>query len=297
MFLRSIQDFSCNVLFAVPPLMVFLAKDEIVDHFDISSLRLILSGAAPLSKEVEDFVRNRLKNPKLVIKQGYGMTELTVGVLVQKDIIKPGSVGDLNAGVYGKVVDEAGVALGPYKRGELCFKGSVLMMGYINDKAATSATIDKDGWLHTGDVGYYDDDLQFFIVDRIKELIKWKGFQVPPAGELLFNQVLEVLLSYNLISFSEIEALLLTNEKIKDCGVIGKPDDIAGELPLAFVVKDDPSLTESDVIEFVADRASYAKRLHGGVIFVDEVPKNPSGKILRRELRDFLKLHELKSKL
>lgn len=143
----------------------------------------MLCGAAPLSKEVEDQVKNRLKNPNLTVKQGYGMTELTVGVLSQKLIIKPGSVGDLNAGVYGKVVDEAGVALGPGKRGELCFKGSVLMMGYINDQAATSATIDKDGWLHTGDVGYYDNDFQWFIVDRIKELIKWKGFQVPPAGK------------------------------------------------------------------------------------------------------------------
>jgi 4-coumarate--CoA ligase len=186
-FLTCIEEYRCNVVFMVPPLMVFLAKNEIVDKYNLSSLRFILSGAAPLSKELENAVKDRLKNPRLVVKQGYGMTEFTVGVLCQKDIVKPGSVGDLNSGTYGKVIDEDGNTLGPHKKGELCFKGEVVMLGYINDEAATSGTIDKDGWLHTGDVGYYDEDLQFFIVDRIKELIKWKGFQVPPAGMSSFN--------------------------------------------------------------------------------------------------------------
>ena len=181
-FLRSIQDYRCNVAFLVPPLMVFLAKNEIVDQYDLSSLRFIFSGAAPLSKELEQSVMNRLKIPQLCLKQSYGMTELTFSVITHKDIVMPGSIGDINPGISFKVVNENGEALGPYEHGELCFKGSVVMMGYINDKAATSATIDVDGWLHTGDVGYYDEKFQIFIVDRIKELIKWKGFQVPPAG-------------------------------------------------------------------------------------------------------------------
>lgn len=181
-FLSSIQDYRCTVAFVVPPLMVFMSKNEIVDNYDLSSLRLLLCGAAPLSKETEQAVRDRLKNPHLLIKQGYGMTELTVGVTNQKSIIKPGSVGDVNPGVSAKVIDENGTALGPNQRGELCFKGSVVMLGYINNEEATNDMIDKEGWLHTGDVGYYDEDLQIFLVDRIKELIKWKGFQVPPAG-------------------------------------------------------------------------------------------------------------------
>lgn len=276
-YLSTIEKYRCNVSFIVPPLMVFLAKSELVDEYDLSSLRMIFCGAAPLSSELEAAVKNRLNNPKMIIKQGYGMTELTIAVLIPKDIMKPGSVGDLNEGVYGKVVDENNKALGPYQRGELCFKGSVLMLGYINNESATRGIIDEDGWLHTGDIGYYDDDLQFYIVDRIKELIKWKGFQVPPA---------------------EIEALLLTHEKIKDCGVIGKADDVAGELALAFVVRDDErELTEDEIKRFVASKSSKAKWLHGGVIFVDQIPKNPSGKILRRELRELLKKHELKSKL
>jgi len=240
---------------------------------------LITCGAAPLSKETELAVRSRLNNPNLVIKQGYGLTELTGaagGVLSSKGVTKPGSVGEVNTGVTAKVIDENGNTLGPNKQGELCFKGSLMMMGYINDESATRATIDEQGWLHTGDIGYFDEDLQFYIVDRIKELIKWKGFQVPPA---------------------EIEALLVTHPMIKEAGVVGKPDEVAGELPLAFVVRNNPNLRAEDVILYVRDRASPAKRLYGGVVFVDEIPKNPSGKILRRKLRELMKEHELKSKL
>lgn len=181
-FLKTIQDYRCTVAFLVPPLLVFLAKNENVDKYDLSSLRYIMSGAAPLSRTMEQSVMDRLRNPHLVLKQSYGMTELSFCIAVQKELVKPGSIGDINPGVLSKVVDENGKTLGPFEPGELCFKGSSVMMGYINDKAATSATIDEDGWLHSGDVGYYDQDLQYFIVDRIKELIKWKAYQVPPAG-------------------------------------------------------------------------------------------------------------------
>ncbi len=305
-FLGCIERYRCSVAFLVPPLMVFLAKNELVDKYDLNSLRFIMSGAAPLSKELEESVRDRLQIPNLVIKQGYGMTELTLCVLSQKEIIKSGSVGDINSGAYVKVSDDFGNALGPNQIGELCFKGSTVMMGYIGDEMATKAMIDSDGWLHTGDVGYYDDELQFFIVDRIKELIKFKGFQVPPAGMFKqftsylcsdYCQKLISLLQSILFSILEIEALLLTHPKIKDCGVIGKPDDFAGELPLAFIVKSYPDLTEDEIVKYISGKASPAKRLHGGVVFCDEIPKNPSGKILRRQLREILKQREMKSKL
>lgn len=200
-FLGCIEKYRCSVAFLVPPLLVFLAKNELVDKYDLSSLRFIMSGAAPLSKELEQSVKDRLRIPNLSIKQGYGMTELTVGVLSQKDIIKAGSVGDVNSGVYAKVIDDFGNNLGPNQVGELCFKGSTMMLGYIGDEAATDAIIDSDGWLHTGDVGYYDNDFQFFIVDRIKELIKWKGFQVPPAGGLIIIDIFnrDVMIYFYLI--------------------------------------------------------------------------------------------------
>lgn len=188
LFLESIEKYRCAVAFLVPPLMIFLSKNTLVDKYDLSSLRLITCGAAPLSKETEDVVRKRLNNPNLLIRQGYGLTELTGaagGVLIPRGIPKPGSVGEVNTGVSAKVIDENGNTLGPNQKGELCFKGSLMMMGYIGDEASTKATIDEQGWLHTGDIGYFDEDLQFFIVDRIKELIKWKGFQVPPAGLLV----------------------------------------------------------------------------------------------------------------
>ncbi|XP_037048211.1 4-coumarate--CoA ligase 1-like [Bradysia coprophila] len=275
-FLSCIEKYRCTTLCLVPPLMVFLSKSDNVDKYDLSSVTIIYSGAAPLSKETEEAVMNRLRNPNVVIKNTYGMSELTSAVLSQKNVKKPGSVGELNLGVYAKVIDETGHSLGPNKPGELCFKGSRVMAGYIGDKQATSALIDEEGWLHTGDIGYYDEDLQFYVVDRIKELIKWNGFQVPPA---------------------ELEATLLTHPKIKDCGVIGKPDEKVGEVPVAFVVKLDNSLTEKEVIDFADKDASPAKKLRGGVIFVDEIPKNPSGKILRRQLRDHLSKLLLKSKL
>lgn len=276
LFLSCIENNRCNILFLVPPLMVFLAKHPMVADFDISSARLIICGAAPLSKELENSVLDRLQNPSLTVLQGYGMSELSLAVLLQRSNCKPGSVGDLIGGSYAKVINENGESLGPNQRGELCFKGNQLMLGYIDDELATSGTIDKEGWLHTGDVGYYDDDKQFYIVDRIKELIKWKGFQVPPA---------------------EIEAILLTHPKIKDVAVIGIPDERAGEKALAYVVRSDETLSEKDVMDFVAQTTSPAKRLHGGVQFIDVIPKNLSGKILRRELRDLYKKSQLKSKL
>ena len=203
------------------------------------------------------------------------MSESTLGVLGTNAIIKPGSVGEPLQGVYVKVIDENGKSLGQNKRGELCFKSDRTMKGYINDPQATKETIDSDGWIHSGDIAYYDEDNQFYIVDRLKELIKYKAYQVPPA---------------------EIEGLLLTNPKIRDSGVIGIPDEDSGELPLAFVVKQPGvTLTEKEVQDFVAENASKAKWLRGGVKFIDAVPRNPSGKILRRELRDLF--NASKSKL
>jgi len=273
-FLRAIEKYKINSVTAVPPVLVFLAKSLLVDKYDLSSVKNIGSGAAALSKDIEDQVCKRLGG-NITIRQGYGMSETTLATLASRTEVKSGSVGVVLRGVYAKVIDENGKSLGPNQRGELCFKGNVIMKGYINDPKATNATIDKNGWLHSGDIGYYDEDKFFFVVDRLKELIKYKAFQVPPA---------------------EIEGLLLTHPKIKDSGVIGIPDEVSGELPYAFVVKQPGvSLTEQEVIHFVAENASSAKRLRGGVKFVDEIPRNPSGKLLRREMREMYK--SSKSKL
>ena len=258
-----------------PPIIVFLAKSPLFYNYDLSSLRFIICGAAPLTKELEDQVRERFSN-KLLILQGYGQTEATFGVLYcEIPTAKSGSVGEVVKGTYAKVIDDNGNSLCPNKVGELCFKGPLVMRGYRNNPDATAITIDKNGWLHSGDLGYYDEDFQFYIVDRLKELIKYKGYQVPPA---------------------ELEGLLLSHLKIRDAGVIGILDDKAGELPFAFVVKEEGSnLTEQEVKDFVAKNVSNPKWLRGGVKFTDEIPKNPSGKILRREMREFYK--NMKAKL
>jgi len=220
-------------------------------------------------------VRERF-NDDILVMQAYGQTEATLGVLFcEVATAKPGSVGEIVKGTYAKVIDDNGSSLGPNKVGELCFKGPLTMRGYRNNPEATAITVDKNGWLHSGDLGYFDEDNQFYIVDRLKELIKYKGYQVPPA---------------------ELEGLLLSHPKIKDAGVIGIPDEIAGELPFAFVVKEEGcDLAEKEVKDFVAKTASNPKWLRGGVKFIDEIPKNPSGKILRREMKELYK--SMKAKL
>lgn len=232
LFLKTIETYKTNTAFLVPPLLVFLAKSPLVEKYDVSSLLVIACGAAPLSKEISDAVKSRLNI--FALRQGYGMSEMTLSVLAQTEgFDKNGSVGTLRPGVWGKVIDpDTGKALCANQQGEMCFKGSAIMRGYVANKQATNATIDSDGWLHTGDVGYYDNDREWFIVDRLKELIKYKGFQVPPA---------------------EIEAILLTHPDVIDAAVIGIPDENAGELPFAFVVrKPNSNLTEKDIINFVA---------------------------------------------
>lgn len=254
--------------------MVFLAKSPLIDQYDISSLRLIFVGAAPMTEQIKMAVFNRLNQP--LIRNGYGMTEGTLGFTSQTGrFCKSGSVGRIQNGLQGRVVDPgSGRVLGANEEGELQFKGAT-MKGYLGDDGATRDAITDDGWLRTGDIGYYDLDGEWFVVDRLKELIKFKGFQVAPA---------------------ELEGLLLKHHKIADVGVIGIPDERAGELPFAFVVKQaNVELSEKEVVEYVEKNTSSSKYLRGGVRFVDAIPKNPSGKILRRDLRTMFK--SLKSKL
>lgn len=271
-FLHTIEKYRIETLTLVPPLMVFLAKHPLVDRYDLSSVKIIWCGAASLSEEIQKAVAKRLNVPN--IKQGYGLTETTLAVLLSPPSnSKYGSVGMVAPNTLAKVIPldepDSGKTLGPNCKGELCFKGDLIMKGYRDDKKSTESIIDKDGWLHTGDIGYYDEDGFFYIVDRLKELIKYKGYQVPPA---------------------ELEAILLTCSGVKDAAVVGLPNEAAGELPCAFVVKQERSkLTEDDIIKYVNERVSSHKKLRGGVIFVRDIPKNASGKILRRVLRDKLK--------
>lgn len=267
--LELIQRHRVSVAAVVPPLVLALAKNPMVVTFDLSSIRMVLSGAAPLGKELEEALRARV--PQAIFGQGYGMTEagpvlsMCLAFAKQPFPTKSGSCGTVVRNAELKVIDpETGCSLGPNHSGEICIRGPQIMKGYLNDAEATATTIDVDGWLHTGDIGYVDDDDEVFIVDRVKELIKFKGFQVPPA---------------------ELEALLVSHPSIADAAVVPQKDDVAGEVPVAFVVRSNGlELTEDAVKEFIAKQVVFYKKLHK-VYFVHAIPKSPSGKILRKDLR------------
>ncbi|XP_063370882.1 uncharacterized protein LOC134659179 [Cydia amplana] len=261
-YLKCIEKYKVTRLYVVPPVLVALVKYQI--KYDLSSVDLIYSGAAPLTKETADAVKEKFPNVKSVL-QGYGMTETALAVTRCIDAdSKPGTVGTVTPGAIIKVIDlKSRKPVGANQTGEICVKGGIVMKGYIGKDRRE--TFDDEGFFRTGDVGYYDEDGDFFIVDRLKELIKYKGYQVAPA---------------------ELEAVLLQYPAVRDAGVVGIPDSQAGEVPRAFVVlQPGATATAEELQKFVAEKLSNPKHLRGGVRFVPEIPKNPSGKILRRELR------------
>jgi acyl-CoA synthetase (AMP-forming)/AMP-acid ligase II len=261
-FLKVVSQYRVTLAHLVPPIVLALSKSPFVDAYDLSSLRAIFSGAAPLDEKLTRACMERLD---VCIRQGYGMTEtspVTHSSPPNPADVKHGSVGVAAPNTECKIIDlQTGEPLPPNQEGELCVRGPQIMKGYLNRPEATAATIDRDNWLHTGDIAYVDDDGHFFIVDRAKELIKYKGFQVPPA---------------------ELEALLLTHEAVADAAVIPCPDEDAGEVPKAFVVLQGEATAE-ELIEFVERRVAPYKRLRF-VEFIDKIPKSASGKILRRML-------------
>ncbi len=261
--LELIQEHKVTRFFAVPPMVLALAKHPIIDNYDLSSLKVVFSGAAPLGAELATEAAERID---CEVVQGYGMTELSpISHATPPGNFRAGSSGVTVSNTQCRIVDAEGEDQGPNERGELWVKGPQVMLGYLNNPEATAATIDEDGWLHTGDVAIIDDEGHTFIVDRVKELIKFKGFQVPPA---------------------ELEALLLTHDQIADAAVIGIPDDEAGELPKAFVtLQAGAELSAEEVQEFVKGQVASYKQIRL-VEFIDEIPKSASGKILRRFLRD-----------
>lgn len=266
-FLRAAQDYDVSMAHLVPPIILSLSKNPVVDNYKLPKLKTIFSGAAPLGEELTRACMDRLS---CNIRQGYGMTEtspVTHSSPAPPREIKFGSVGVPAPNTECKIIDlETGQPLGPRKKGEICVRGPQIMKGYLNKPDATAQTIDNEGWLHTGDIGYADEDGHFFIVDRAKELIKYKGFQVPPA---------------------ELEAVLLTHPCVADAAVIPCPDDEAGEVPKGIIVLRQPTEPQA-LLEFVAERVAPHKRLRY-VEFVDKIPKSPSGKILRRVLVDMEK--------
>ncbi|OAK95611.1 acetyl-CoA synthetase-like protein [Phaeosphaeriaceae sp. SRC1lsM3a] len=280
--LQSIPKYKITDLVLVPPVVVAMAKHPATKKFDLSSVESVGSGAAPLGREVCEEFEKLWPPGKINVKQGWGMTELTCAALGYP----PGehsasfSVGEVMVACEAKIVldDEGKVEAKTGERGEIWVKGPNVMKGYWGKPDATRETMHGE-WLKTGDVAYVDEEKHFFIVDRKKELIKVKGLQVAPA---------------------ELEAILLENTDVQDAAVIGVPHN-GDEAPRAYIVPQTPEKATQEVAEsikkWLAERVSKHKRLEGGVHFVEAIPKNPSGKILRKQLRDQAALENTKSKL
>jgi acyl-CoA synthetase (AMP-forming)/AMP-acid ligase II len=246
-----------------------MVKHPAVAQFDLSHVRLVFSGAAPLGEDMAKELSKKLGCP---VVQGYGMTEASpvTHLSPTRDApMKPGSVGKVVPGTEVRIVDVATQEeAAPGKEGELWIRGPQIMKGYLGRPQETAECLDRDGWYQTGDVGYVDPEGYFFIVDRTKELIKYKGMQVAPA---------------------ELEALLVTHPAILDAAVVRKADEEAGEVPKAYVVlkPDDASraTTAEAIMGWVAGRVAPHKRIRH-LEFIDQIPKSASGKILRRVLID-----------
>lgn len=261
-FLELVQKYRINNAPLVPPIVLGLAKHPAVDQYDLSSLRQIGCGAAPLGAEVEQACAARLG---CRVMQGYGMTEFAGASITNREGVdtgKTGSVGWCWPNMEARIVDvESGRDLGRNARGELWMRGPNVMQGYFRRPDATAEMLLPDGWLRTGDIACVDDEGCFYIVDRVKELIKHNGYQVAPA---------------------ELEAVLLRHPAIADAAVIPSPDEETGEVPKAFVVLKSPVDAEA-ILEFVAGHVAPYKKIRR-IAVVDAIPKSPSGKILRRVL-------------
>jgi acyl-CoA synthetase (AMP-forming)/AMP-acid ligase II len=269
-FLRIIQDQKCTWVFIAPPIAVALAKHPLVDQYDLSSVKAIFSGAAPLDATLAGAVAARLGT---TVRQGYGMTELSPVshvIPLSRSDISLNNIGIALPNLESKIVNpETGEEIpqpteGVSEPGELMCKGPNVMLGYLGNEEATRATLEPDGWLHTGDIATVDSNGVYKIVDRLKELIKYKGYQVAPAV---------------------LEAVLLGHDRIADAAVIGVLDEDGQEIPKAFIViQQGADLTEIEVIEFVASKVAPHEKVRR-VEFIEVIPKSTAGKILRKDLR------------
>lgn len=269
-FLRIIAEHRTSWVFVAPPIAVALAKHPLVDQYDLSPVRVVFSGAAPLDGALAAAVAARLD---CEVVQGYGMTETSPAVNLipaERTEVDKSSIGPLVPNTEARLVDpESGEdvlvpADGPSAPGELWVRGPQVMVGYLNRPEATAEMLDADGWLRTGDIATTDAEGIFHIVDRLKELIKYKGYQVAPAV---------------------LEAVLLEHPQIADAAVIGVHDEENQEIPKAFVVRQpEATLTDEDVIAFVASRVAPHEKVRR-VEFIEVIPKSASGKILRKDLR------------
>ncbi|XP_062579412.1 LOW QUALITY PROTEIN: uncharacterized protein LOC134241356 [Saccostrea cucullata] len=263
-FLKAVEKYKGTFSLLAPPVVNFLATDPMVDKYDLSSLRDPYSGASTLGKELTEKMVQRLKLDG--IRQGYGMSETSPVVMTDPPGYKQyGSIGRPIPATTTKLVDpnSGNDITKPGEHGEIWVKGPQVMKGYLGQSQSTQDVITSDGWFKTGDIGYFDKDGNYFVVDRIKDVIKYKGYQIAPAY---------------------LENILMSHPSVREAAVIGEPVGVYGEVPRAYVIPSSP-VSEETLINYVNKQVAPYRRLRGGVVFTTEIPKSPSGKILRRLIR------------
>ncbi|KAJ1427510.1 AMP-dependent synthetase/ligase [Sesbania bispinosa] len=266
--LGAVEKFRLTHVVTAPPVVVAMSREGVTEGYDLTSLKVVICGGAPLGNHNATVFKSKL--PGVLLSQGYGLTESTAGAIRTtgpEEANRAGTTGRLVSGMEAKIVNpNTGEAMFPGEQGELWIRGPTIMKGYVGDPEATSVTL-QDGWLRTGDLCYFDNEGFMYVVDRLKELIKYKGYQVAPA---------------------ELEQLLQSHPEINDAAVIPYPDEDAGQVPMAFVVRQPQScLSKAEIIDFVAKQVAPYKKIRS-VAFIDSIPKNAAGKILRKDLNKFV---------
>ncbi|KAJ8705441.1 hypothetical protein PYW08_012487 [Mythimna loreyi] len=263
--LEAIQNYKVKIVQLAPTNITELIKSAILENYDVTSVEYIVSSSTYIREEAVNAIKQRMPN-LISVLQMYGMSECG-GICSEMNNPRkprPGSSGTPCYGFVLKVVDlETRKPLGPNQRGEICIKGPSVVKAYLNNVNPDAK--DEEGFLKTGDIGYYDEDSYFYIVNRIKELIKFNDISIAPA---------------------EFEALLLQHPSVREVGVVGKPHPNHGEVPVAFIVlQPGCTATEEELVDHVNSRVTFRMRLAGGVRFVDRIPRNGADKIDRIELR------------
>lgn len=283
---KIVQDERITMAYVVPPVVLLLSKHPCVSKYDLSSLRMLNSGAAPLTKELVESMYNRIKVP---VKQGYGLSETSPTTHTQPwaDWRRTiGAVGTLLPNITAKYMSPEEKEVPRGEVGELWIKGPNVFLGYLNNPQGTQNALTADGYFKTGDVGYQDEEGFFYITDRVKELIKYKGFQ----GKCQQHSISASIALTWKVPPAELEGLLLSHPKVNDCAVLGVfKEELATEVPLAYVVPEkgvevSPQV-EKEILDWLATKVANHKRLRGGIRWTDEIPKSASGKILRRMLK------------
>jgi long-chain acyl-CoA synthetase len=266
-YVRAVDKYKADVLGGAPQLYIPLVQNPEFEKVDMSRIRLAVSGAAPLPVPILEQMLDAFSG---VVSEAYGMTEVVMLGIANpptRDGLKPGSVGIPVFDTYAKVIDlNTGEPLPHGKEGEICMKGPQCMVGYWEKPEETDKVL-IDGWVHSGDIGYYDDDGYFYITDRKKDMVIYKGHNVYPR---------------------ELEEIIFEHPKVAQCAVVGKKDEKGGEIPVAFIqLKPDAQATAEEIMSFVNEKLAqykYVREVH----FIDEIPVSAAGKVLKRDLRDKL---------